>query len=229
MLEGDEAKRLAEQLLYDLRSGIEQDGITIYDVLIGGSDGLAIGRHLVGPFTEAMKAYTGGDRSPATLRIVAVALHAEQEQKTAAGNARLERLQQLRAKALRFTGNPALVAAMTIDSGIFEIPLPADAVSKSDTAWETTTGTLAELTSFYRDFMAASGWMLDLKHSECDPALNRNGYASSMVYGLREPLAWVAIEVYDDRSSGDRLVIQIMSTDDDDQPDGNWLELARPQ
>lgn len=229
MLKGDEAKKLAEQLLYDLRHGNEPDGISVYDALVGRPDGPAIGRHLGGPFTEALKSYSAGDRSPATLRIVAVAMHGEQERENAEKNARLNRIQHLRAKALRFTGNPGLVAAMTIDSGIFQIPLPGDAVPKSDTAWETSTGTLAELTSFYRDFMAASGWMLDLQHSEFDPALSRNGFASSMVYGLREPLSWVVIEVYDDRTCGENLVIQIMSTDDDDEPNGNWLELTRPE
>lgn len=228
MLEGDEAKRLAEQLLYDLRNGNEPDGISVYDVLIGRNDGVAIGRHLIGPFTAALTSYAAGDRSPGTARIVAVAMHAEEERKNAAAIAELQRLQELRAKALRFTGNPGLISAMTIDSGIWQIPLPADSVAGNGDSWQTATGTLVELTSFYRDFMAASGWLLDLRNSEPDPAHSRIGHASSMVFALSEPLAWVTISVFDDRSASEHLVIQIFDHDDHEHPTGNWLELTRP-
>lgn len=227
MLEGDEARRLAEQFLHDIRNGVEPDGMSVYDVLASRGDFLAIGRHLAEPLTEALRAFAAGDRSPVTTRLAAVARQVEEQREVAERDQRRERLEQLRAKALRFTGKPSLVAVMTIDSGVWHIPLPADAVPGHGTSWHTVAGTLDELTSFYRDFMAASGWLLDLRNSEPDPTVSRIGHASSMTYALSEPLAWVTINVFDDRAASEHLVIQIFDHDDDEPPTGNWLGLTR--
>jgi hypothetical protein len=118
ILEGDEPQRIAQQLLHDVRTNAESDGLTIYDALTGRDDAIAIGRCLIGPLTEARRAFQAGDRSPGTLRLVALAEHVEQQRRQDEADAHRQRLEKLKTKALRLTGNPELAAVMTIDSGI---------------------------------------------------------------------------------------------------------------
>lgn len=226
MLENGEPQRLAEQLLHDVVAGVGGDGPTVYDLLVDRADQIAVGRHLVVPLTQALKAYVAGDRSPSVLRLVQLAGQVETLRVEESERARHAQVLALHEKAMRLTGHPELAAQMTVDSGVWGVPLPADAAIRDNTSWVTFAAPLDELTSFYRNYLTATGWLLDLENSETDPNLTLIGRCSSMVYALVSPVVWLNVLVWDDSSVSDGRVIQLLVTPDDDVATGNWLQLG---
>jgi hypothetical protein len=67
--------------------------------------------------------------------------------------------------------NP-LADVMTSESNVCGIPLPADPLPDPERSGFVTTssvGTIHDLVAFYRDWMAADGWIFDADHAVDDP------------------------------------------------------------
>ncbi len=75
-------------------------------------------------------------------------------------------------------------SVMTKDSGTDGVPLPSDAKAKPDGSggveWDSSLGTIAEYTTFYRDWGPKHGWTIEPKYSFTDPTI---GVAKQAGYG----------------------------------------------
>lgn len=114
----------------------------------------------------------------------------------------------------------ALAAAMTKTSPIHDIPLPNDAapIEDFDGAVSTKAGTVAQLTAFYRGWMAAHGWTFEEDYSTMDPnegVKKSLGFTTNQIWCKRtSPITTVSIIV----GSGD-------STDHDKEAEVIVMEL----
>ena len=70
----EQAQAIAAQWVDDVSNGVDADmTFSVYGAVDNDDDRLLIGRYLAEPITEAIDKYLAGDRSPAVVRLVAVA------------------------------------------------------------------------------------------------------------------------------------------------------------
>jgi hypothetical protein len=168
----DEAHRAAERITADIASG--DDTADVFAALYSDPDGLWIGHHLGPLLHEALQRWNGGDRSLPTQRLVAVVGAYRTHQETADADAAVaaaERAAERRtATSVAIEPPPDLSHRMT-GVGIHGIPLPDDITT--DGEFGVTHVAAAEpLMAFYIHHLRATGWTLDLDHS--NPG-HRNG------------------------------------------------------
>jgi predicted nucleic acid-binding protein len=134
--------------------------------------------------------------------------------------------------AAGFTFTPEDVRQnMTKNSGLFDIPIPANSVRRKDPPGGFTAvgvGTIEDLTHFYKDFMSSDGWIFDRKSSALEPYQAEDkklGYITNSIYVKpTEPVTTVAIIVGNaDGQPGHKrdLTIYILRTSDDELPENS--------
>jgi uncharacterized protein len=117
---------------------------------------------------------------------------------------------------------------MTMDSGVFGIPVPATATPKADGVGQFMVdgiGTIQEFTAYYKDYMSTDGWIFDAEYSALEPYQSEDrhlGYITNSIYVKpTDPITTVAIIVGNaDGLPGHKrhVTIIIMPTSDDDLP-----------
>lgn len=168
-LEGeDEARRVAEAILADIRSG----DLTTLDERVGlfvdGRDAHSIMTHVMPALLEAKRRFRAGDESPPTARLVAFALNLVDAQQVADAEnaaARAERAAERRAATVAGIGPAPDLAPRMNGVGPHNVPLPDDA-SPSGDFLATRIASPDDLMAFYIAHLRGAGWAIDLDHSQ---------------------------------------------------------------
>jgi hypothetical protein len=220
-LSDQEARQFAESFVADVVGDVEPDPISVYSAL-GPNDQIGVGRHLIPILTEALAAFNAGDRSANVLRLVGLCTQMEAQRELTERERAERKHAELWARALAFTGNKQLASRMTIDSGFMHIPVPADAEHPKDDLWVVGDVSAEDLVGFYVRFMAAAGWVLDLRDSTPEPTSAYGAVCTALCFGLPDPVRWVTIRVWDDPQVATHPAIQLQVADDDDTPTLDW-------
>jgi hypothetical protein len=104
--------------------------------------------------------------------------------------------------------NNAESCQLTRDSGIYEIPIPADSRAIADLFYLTSVGTVEMLGRVYYDVLTSRGWTFVPSMSELDP-----GQADGMSYGLYrrclDTLQEALILIAEDEGASDDLKLSV--------------------
>jgi hypothetical protein len=162
----DEARHAAEAIIADVASGRVEAAAVFLPLYDTARDLIRIGAHLVPLLTEALKRFTAGDRSPETVRLVALAAAYDEATKTADADrviAKTERMNERRAAAAAAIQPAPDIADRMTGVGPYGIPIPHDASEPDDRGFmNTRVCDPVELMAFYIERLRADGWTLHL-------------------------------------------------------------------